>query len=266
MRQWRLIYDYPTRGVHHMAVDEALLNCIEDRPVLRLYSWHSMCLSLGYGQRSGDVDRARLTRSEWDVVRRPSGGRAILHGTDLTYGLILPAGHPIAAGGVIASYQRISRALVAGLKQLGAEICADQHAGRIHSGPVCFETPSHYEITANGRKLVGSAQLRRGSGVLQHGSLPLHGDVSQICDVLVYADEKERQLARQQVRARATTLSAVLGYAAPDWQEVADAIAAGFRECFDIDFFSDTLTFAERAAARQLAEQIYSQDDWTWRR
>ncbi len=249
-----------------MAMDEALLNCIEVVPVLRFYAWNPLCLSLGYGQRSVDVDRARLSRSGWEVVRRPSGGRAILHGTDLTYSLILPAGHPLTIGGVIASYERISRALILGLERLGAVIRADQRDDRERSGAVCFETPSHYEITANGRKLVGSAQLRRGSGVLQHGSLPLHGDISQICDVLAYPDETARELARRQVRTRALTLSEALSGSVPDWQVVAESIAAGFEECLEVDLIRDVTTPAEHKTALQIAEQIYSQDNWTWRR
>lgn len=266
MRQWRLIYDCPTPGVHNMAIDEALLTCCSGQPVLRLYAWEPFCLSLGYGQRSADVDLERLAARGWDIVRRPSGGRAILHGDELTYSVILPAGHPLTAGGVIPSYRRLSRALLAGLNRMGVAPESNTRAGRAESGPVCFEMPSHYEITAAGRKLVGSAQLRREVGVLQHGSLPLCGDIGRICDVLRYPDEMARQVAQQLVRAHATTLQAVLGGAECRWEAAAEAIAEGFAEAFAVEFERSDLSQSERQEAVRLAREVYSSSAWTFRR
>src|SRR5690606_23158977 len=98
----------------------------------------------------------------WDVVRRPTGGRAILHTDELTYSLSLPETHPIAAGGIVESYRRISTALMRALAVLGAPVSADRRDQKPASpGPVCFEVPSHYEITFGERKLIGSAQTRR---------------------------------------------------------------------------------------------------------
>ena len=265
MRQWRLIYDCPTCGPRNMAVDEAILMGGFAQPTLRVYAWEPFCLSLGYGQRSRDADLQRLSVHGWGIVRRPTGGRAILHGDELTYSLVLPVGHPLGAGSVLDSYRRISRALVTGLEYLGAQPEANQRVERVRSGAVCFETPSHYEITAQGRKLIGSAQLRRGAGILQHGSLPLTGDVARICEALDYPDEASREQRRDQVRARAITLETVLG-STISWETAADAIARGFTESFEIELVSGELTKAEQELAARLPAEVYENPDWTFRR
>lgn len=281
MRQWRLIYDYPTLGSVNMAVDMAVLAAVgaeQSPPTLRLYAWSPPCLSLGYGQKAADVDFARVAALDWNVVRRPTGGRAILHTDELTYSVALPPEDALAAGNVVESYRRISRALVAGLVRLGVSPEADQRADGIDApGPVCFETPSHYEITVGGRKLIGSAQVRRKDGVLQHGSLPLYGDLGRICDALVYPNEVEREAAKTQVRARAATLQEALSPSpSPSrrgeqdfslvWQTVADAIVRGFAETFEIDFTPGELPDEERAEAERLAAEVYGSEAYTKRR
>ena len=267
MRQWRLIYDSLTSGMWNMAVDEALLMAQGIRPTLRLYAWQPYCVSVGYGQRVDAVDAARLDAADYDLVRRPTGGRAILHAHEVTYSLILPADHPITAGGVLPSYQRISRALLAGLKILGVQTEAKAQESRVNQpGPVCFTTPSHYEVTANGRKLIGSAQLRRKAGVLQHGSLPLGGDIGAICDFLHYDSETQREKSKQQVWQRAVTLSDLLDNECVTWQQAAEAIAAGFQEVFDIVFEANGLTVSEEALAYELARTVYGNPFWTSRR
>ena len=234
-------------------------------PTLRLYNWQPACLSLGYTQRVRDVDFARVHGFAWDVVRRPTGGRAILHVDELTYSISLPQDHDLAQGDILASYQRLSVPLQHGLEKLGLHSQqAPRKKGGVN-GPVCFETPSAYEITANGRKLIGSAQVRRQGAILQHGTLPLHGDISRICDVLVYADELERDAARDMVRQRATTVEAMLGRRV-DWQTAADAMAEAFAETFDIDLEVDDLTPDESLRVEQLRGEVYGNAAWTQKR
>ncbi len=269
MRQWRLINDYSTVGAHNMAADEAIMRSVAAGaalPTLRLYGWYPPCLSLGYGQHAADVDWDRLRARRWDCVRRTTGGRAILHTDELTYSLALPLTHELAQGEVVESYREISRALLAALRLLGAQPSAEKRAQSAKSfDPVCFETPSDYEITVAGRKLVGSAQARRGGGLLQHGTLPLTGDITRICDVLVYADDAARERAMAHVAVRATTLEAALGRVV-GWSEAAEAVSQGFRETFDLTLESGDYTAAEREETLRLAEQIYGTDSWTNRR
>jgi lipoyl(octanoyl) transferase len=269
MRQWRLINDSPAVGAFNMAVDEAIMRSVaasDAPPTLRLYAWNPPCLSLGYGQRASDVDWARVASLGWDCVRRTTGGRAILHTDELTYSLSLPLTHPLASGEVVESYREISRALLAALERLGAQPRADRRAEAAKSfDPVCFETPSDYEITVDGRKLVGSAQSRRGGGLLQHGTLPLAGDITRICDGLVYPDEAARLSAKAHVAERATTLEAVLGHVV-DWAEAADAVVNGFAQTFGIDLVVSELTRSEVAEAERLTAEAYGSEAWTRRR
>lgn len=269
MRQWRLIYDMPMVGAANMAIDEALLESVaagDALPTLRLYDWDPFCLSLGYGQRLRDVDLERVSARGWGLVRRPTGGKAILHGDELTYSVALPRDHDLAQGDVVESYRRISEALLSALQHLGLHPQSEQQkAGNKDLGPVCFEVPSHYEITAGGKKLIGSAQVRRKIGILQHGTLPLQGDIARICDALIYADEVQRQIAKQQVRARATTLAAVL--AQPVTKEtVAEMLVRGFEDTFNIEFIDAELTPAEVARAEQLMDERYMRAEWIEKR
>lgn len=269
---WRLIIDPPLAGALNMAVDEALLYSIgagQALPTLRLYAWQPTCLSLGYAQPGADVDQARLQEHGWQVVRRLTGGRAILHTdqrSELTYSLTLPKEHGLAAGSILDSYRRLSAALLQAVQSIGLAANADQQldgAAKLQ-GPVCFEVPSNYEITAGGKKLIGSAQVRKHAALLQHGSLPLDGSLGQICEALHFADEATRRLAQDRVLTRATTLSAALGRPI-DWQAAADALINAAEACFDVRLERDGLNQAERAQADQLCAQRYRSDAWTFR-
>jgi lipoate-protein ligase A len=223
MRQYRLITDNPMTGARNMALDEAILHSVAARdslPTLRFYAWEPACLSIGYGQRVNDADTDHLQSAGWSLVRRPTGGKAILHADEMTYSLSLPEDHALAEGGIVESYRHISRALLAGLGRIGLSPRADRKADDAPAlGAVCFEVPSHYEITTgDGKKLLGSAQLRRKGGVLQHGSLPLYGDIGRICDVLHYDNVIEREEGRFAVRRRAATLADALDGEKLSWE------------------------------------------------
>lgn len=269
LRQWRLITTAPASGAYNMAIDSAIAVAVgagEVPPTLRLYAWDPPCLSLGYAQPFGDADAERVLQLDWDIVRRPTGGRAILHTDELTYSVAVPMNHPLAEGSVVDSYRRISMALLNALEALGAHPHADQQSSAAlrDKSPVCFETPSHYEITVDRRKLVGSAQARRGNSVLQHGTLPLYGDVSRICDVLHYPDAHARETAKLLVQQRAVTLSQVLGRQI-DWQTAADAVATAFQETFAIEMTADALTAHEHELVLEQLEAVYSNEEWTQR-
>lgn len=260
-RQWRLICDEPAIGRWNMAVDEAILDAVgagDQPPTLRLYAWQPACLSLGIGQSASDSVEAEIHARGWDIVRRPTGGRAILHIDELTYSLALPPHHSLTMLSIVDSYRQISRALMHALQILGAAPVSqrrDSEAAK-RPGPVCFETPSHYEITVGGRKLVGSAQMRRKSGLLQHGTLPLFGDVARICEVLAYDSQDELEEGKASVRNRATTLLDVLGRDVT-WAEAASAVTTGFCTIFDVDIAEGTLSEAEIEHARILEHEKY---------
>jgi lipoyl(octanoyl) transferase len=269
---WRLIVDAHLPGPQNMAIDDAIITTIgEGRalPTLRLYGWQPFCLSLGYGQRVRDVDHINMQAHGWDLVRRPTGGRAILHGDELTYSLSLPIEHPLAEGDVITSYRNISRGLMEALQHLGlsprSEKQDEEKLREAKKGAVCFEVPSHYEITAGGKKLIGSAQVRRSTAILQHGSLPLVGDVGRICEALAYEDREARDSARSIVRERATTLSEVFGNTVT-WDTAADAVIKGFQDAFGVQLVEAALSAEESEKAEVLLQDTYTNAAWTEKR
>lgn len=269
MRQWRLIVDSPMMGAYNMAVDEAIMLAVSDGkalPTLRLYDWSPLCLSLGYGQRLRDADTIRIDTAGWQIVRRPTGGKAILHGNELTYSVSIPKDHELAQGDVVESYRRISQALMQALTYLGLSPASEMQAkGNQGLGPVCFEVPSHYEITSGGKKLIGSAQVRRKDGILQHGTLPLSGDIALICDALAYSDEAVRDEAKELVRERATTLETVLGEGIA-WEIAAETVVKGFADTFDLHFEETGLSSEEITTAHELVQQRYANAEWTNKR
>jgi lipoate-protein ligase A len=254
-----------------MAVDESILEHIhreESEPTLRLYAWEPPCLSLGYAQPFRDVDVERLKSRGWDVVRRITGGRAILHTDELTYSVTGSTDEPVLAGGVLESYNRLSKALLHAVRALSlpVEVKEYENAGHASSvtNPVCFEVPSTYEITVNGKKLIGSAQARKKEGVLQHGSLPLTGDLTRICDALVFENESARQTAKERLLARATTVEAVIG-AGSDWERAAQAFVGGFEAELGIQFKHGEMSQSEIQRAEELVNEKYAHASWTER-
>ena len=271
MPQLRLIRDSNFRnGSRNMATDCAIFEAVaagRQPPTMRLYGWEPMCLSLGYGQRTRDVDMGRLRARGWQLVRRPTGGKAILHGDELTYSLCLPSNHPLAAGNPVDSYRRIGAGLASGLEGLGVIIVSELKDPRDkkETGPVCFEVASHFEITVAGRKLVGSAQMRRKAGILQHGTIPIRGDVGRICDVLSFEREEERESQWQSVRERAATLEATMA-SPPSWDDVADAIASGIERAYGYETLRQELSYEESDRMESLMTERFANPDWTAKR
>ena len=196
------------------------------------------------------MDDERLAAAGWESVRRPTGGRALLHTDELTYSIAGLESTPDLAGGVLLSYRQISRGLEAGLTHLG--LLPDPPAPAITGevdrlNPVCFEVPSAYEITVGGKKLIGSAQLRRRGSVLQHGSLPLSGDLTRVVRGLRYPDEQARRQAAERLLQHATTVEQLLGRVV-SFDEAAAALVAGFSEALGWSFSRGELTQVERSA------------------
>ena len=249
----------PAAGAFNMAVDQALFTAVQAgaAPVLRLYRWQPACLSLGRHQRAiGIYDAERARQQGIDIVRRPTGGLAVLHDAELTYAVAAPAA---PFGGPRAAYVRINKALVAALRALGA-------SAMLGSGPAthspspdavhpCFERPAPGEVTANGRKLVGSAQRVERHTVLQHGSILLAG--SQ--DDVVRLQPGGTPGVRGEV-----TLTELLGEP-PPWPRLLAAVCHGFEQAFGIRLAPSLLDSEERESVAVELER-FSSDAWTWRR
>ena len=263
---WRLLITPPADGAWNMAVDEAIATHAgrgDVPPTLRFYRWEPACVSLGRHQPLADIDLARCRGLGYDVVRRATGGRAILHTDELTYSVAGPQDNPVLAGAVLDSYLRLSQGLLAGLARLGLTVNKAPPTNRsgADAGPVCFEVPSAYEIVAGGKKLVGSAQSRRQGWVLQHGTLPLVGDVTRLVDVVAVSNEAEHVELRAGLAERAVTAEQVLGRPV-SFEEAAEALLAGFSEALGVHFTSGEITEAERETAARLVSEVYGTDGW----
>jgi len=177
----RLILDPPKAASFNMAADLTLLERAErtGNATLRFYAWKPAAVSLGWNERAGDaLDLPLLAADGIQWIRRPTGGRAVLHDTDLTYSITFPRGMTSLGGSIQQSYHVICACLMRGLRRAGIDCDAhdsvlDARLVRGETKLPCFLAPNRDEIMCQGRKLLGSAQKRTASAVLQHGSIPL---------------------------------------------------------------------------------------------
>lgn len=261
---WRLIISPPADGATHMALDYAMATYVGQGlapPTLRFYRWQPACLSLGYFQRINEsVNLAACRAAGIDLVRRPTGGRAILHAAEVTYALAVPSDYPGFGGRVLETYRTISSALLAGLHSLG--VAAQWSAGE--QGPhsaACFDTPGDYEITVAGRKLIGSAQTRTRRTILQHGSLLLSVDVPLLHQILrLPADLSASALAQRMI-----SLDEALGRTV-SFDEAAAALRSGFAQTLGIAYVQDEPSAAEWTLVEHERQRRYANDAWTFKR
>lgn len=255
-RRWRTLLTPPDSGVANMALDEALMEraAHSGEWICRIYAWAEPTVSFGRNQAAlRHYDPDRIQARGFGVVRRPTGGRAILHHREITYSVAGPVAN---AGGLHESYLLINRLLVDGLRSLGIDVTvADSRVEAMQPGPVpCFDHPSSGELVAGGRKLVGSAQWRSENALLQHGSILIDDDQGELTTLL-----------REPVAhpPPAATLTQLLG-SPPSLSDVADAIFSAVRNddpdaaplVLDPPLFEEQSRLALRFADPQ----------WTWRR
>jgi len=230
--------------------------------VLRLYRWTPPALSLGFSQPFEAADAAFCSAHGVDVVRRPTGGRAVLHHLELTYAVLAPLGAGPFTHDLQAAYAAICRALVAGLGALGvpAELSGRPEGELVKPTQAipCFVGPAAGEVVADGRKLVGSAMRRVGDSILQHGSILEGWDGALQAGCLGLPDDSG-------LRPAVVTLADLLG-AAPAAETLARAIAEGFAATFSVGLERSSLTAEERARASLLERERYGHERFTVRR
>ncbi|MFW5809312.1 MAG: lipoate--protein ligase family protein [Halanaerobium sp.] len=272
MQKWRLIENSSSNAFYNMAVDEAVMILHSQNkvpPTLRFYSWEPAALSLGYFQKAeAEIDYQRCQGEGIDLVRRLTGGRAILHDQELTYSIIIREDYKLLADSIEKSYQQISMGLVKGLQGLGipVELKAVERGKKAPAGhsAACFDAPSWYEVILDNKKLIGSAQRRKDNTILQHGSLPLKLDAAKIFKLLNYSSEQQRKKARRIFSAKSTSLKkAGCNFS---YSELEKALTEGLGEVLAIEFEKGNLTKAEKELAQQLAEEKYSSKNWTFKR
>lgn len=241
-----------------MARDVALMRRAKetDQVVFSVYGWSQPTLSLGRNQRAdGCYDRARMQEMGVDVVRRPTGGRALLHHREITYSVTAPLEFTAS---LRESYERINRILLSGLQQLGvgASVASGIGSALPPTDIPCFATPARGELVSDGRKLVGSAQWRDDGALLQHGSILIEDDQSMIRLFSIGADDREPI-------PMPATLTDALGRT-PELSEIAEMMFDSVRELEDST--AEPLDESEIFAATQREVPHFENELWTWRR
>jgi lipoate-protein ligase A len=267
---WRVIDSGPGQAGWNMAVDEAVLVMAgrgESPPTLRFFSWDAPSLSIGSFQKAGELNLTLIKEKNVPIVRRPTGGRAVLHDAELTYSLACPIPSPYLPSGLMDSYKVIGSCFLAGLSLLGvsAQLLAvsknpdRKSRPRDASHPLCFSSPSWYEVLSDGKKLIGSAQRRLKDSLLQQGSLLIKLDIDGLLSLMLI-DDDDKIRARESLLSKMTALED-LGHDIP-MERLKGALIDGFSAGMGAPFVMGGLTPDEERLALRLFEEKYSRPEW----
>lgn len=272
---WRFIQTGRCPAAENLAIDEAILQnyCAgKTPPTLRFYSWQPAAVSLGYFQNANQVVNWDFCRGERvDVVRRLTGGPAVLHDDEWAYSLVINEKEPLVPATITGSYRYFSQALLAGLKHFGVDAQMSMpQAAYSQKKPaavstVDFDSTLGYEITYRGRKLLGSAQVRKHGAILQHGSLLLNFSPERVTAAFSNEVLPSRAAKAQEVAQGTISLSAIVQKPI-SWQAVCCVMRRKFAETLAIKLVSGELTREELVLSQTLAEEKYRQAAWTLKR
>jgi lipoate-protein ligase A len=265
-RGWRFIDTGVNNAFLNMAIDEAILDVhIQGGvlPTVRVYQWDPPALSLGYNQSiEHDVDLAKCQEAGVEVVRRITGGGAVLHARELTYSIVSAVNDGIPSS-IAGSYRFLSQGLIACYKILGLDVELKPGRNKTRSA-ACFSVATLADLTYQGRKLAGSAQARRRNTLLQHGSIPIESHADLLFSLLRFSSEMSRQKARSLYNKRMLTLGEAIGKDI-DVQDLAESLREGFAHALDIRFYEDSLTEEEIRRSQELASVKYNTHQWNHR-
>ncbi|MBN2571734.1 MAG: hypothetical protein JXA68_06365 [Ignavibacteriales bacterium] len=238
---WRLINSGENSGPHNMDFDVQLTkDCREDEAYFRLYRWKPYCISLGYHQDYSDINKERSQQDNIDIVKRPTGGRAILHAEEITYSCIIPNKFGLSARQI---YEKISMSLITGLEiynpqlsQLELEKIQPDFPDLLKTdkGLLCFSTAAKNEVKFKGKKLIGSAQRRTGDFILQHGSILCGNYHKKIVNYVNLSENIINEL-RNELDNKTTDIEEILGIKV-DYEKLSKNIIEGFEKYWEIKF------------------------------
>jgi lipoate-protein ligase A len=268
--EWRLLLSGAADGARNMAVDEAIFRARAEGlapPTLRLYRWLPPAVSLGRFQALDErIDVAAVAARGYGLVRRPTGGRAILHADELTYSVVVREADISGGEALMTSYREISRGIEAGLGYLGVDAALGTEAdggGRGGGLPtICFAKAARCDLVSEGRKVVGSAQTRSRGVILQHGSIPLTIDLDDLLAVLPGPTDRPLEERRRKVREAAVGVSELVGRSVI-FDELAGAIRLGFARALGVVLRAGELLPEEVRWAEELTASKYGAREWT---
>ncbi|RLQ98258.1 lipoate--protein ligase family protein [Falsibacillus albus] len=273
---WRFIDSGNCSPSFNMALDEALLDWHSEGkipPTIRFYGWDPATLSIGYFQKvEKEINMDAVKEHGLGFVRRPTGGRGVLHDEELTYSVIVSEEHPEMPKTVTEAYRVISEGILKGFHGLGLEAYfavprTDEERSSLKNprSAVCFDAPSWYELVVEGRKVAGSAQTRQKGVILQHGSILLDLDEDKLFSLFKYPSDRVKERMQKAFKNKAVAINAI----SPKRINLSEAKAAfkkGFEEGLNIELQPYELSDEEIQYVKKIAQDRYENDEWNFRR
>jgi lipoyl(octanoyl) transferase len=274
IEKWKFIDSGNCSPAFNMALDEALLEWHSKGkidPVIRFYGWDPATLSIGYFQKAKkEINFDKLNEYGLGFVRRPTGGRGVLHDQELTYSVIVSEEHPEMPQSVTEAYRIISQGILQGFINLGLdayfaipETEAEKAGLKDPRSSVCFDAPSWYELVVEGRKVAGSAQTRQKGVILQHGSILLDIDEDMLFDCFNFKSERIRNRMQEKFKGKAVAINELRSPISIE--DAKAAFKSGFEKGLNIELEPYTLTDEQLDEVQKLAEK-YESDEWNFKR
>jgi lipoate-protein ligase A len=267
LENWRILPFKFFNAFENMAIDEALFRVLQERggpPILRFYGWRRPTLSIGYFQNAGqEVNLQQCQEYGMDVIRRPTGGKAVLHDRELTYSVVSREVPPFFSTDLIGNYQAICSCLIRSFAEVGIEVGMAKdyrHDGDKQMGSICFACPAPFELLSRGRKICGSAQVRSRGCFLQHGSILLDFDAEKNCRFLLSSatqkDDRSDHLKRKVTSVHGETGEVITPEA------FSGIVQRAFETAWNIRFIKGGLTPEEEMLKNDLLEKKYTNPSW----
>lgn len=275
MENWTYIDSGKQEPAYNMALDEKLMDWHREGlipPTVRFYEWNPATLSIGYFQRvERDIDLEGVAAHQVGFVRRPTGGRAVLHDDELTYSVIVREDHPEMPHSVTDAYRVISQGLLEGFRAMGLQADfsipeTEQEKSDLRNprSAVCFDASSWYEMVVNQRKIAGSAQTRQRGVILQHGSIIRSLQEDQLFDMFKFPSRRVRERMQQGFKKKATPINELIS-PMPENEKMKQLFKAGFEEALNIRLEAYTLSAGQLEEVQKLADDKYKKDEWNYK-
>ncbi|MBM7650453.1 lipoate-protein ligase A [Bacillus ectoiniformans] len=273
---WKFIDSGKCSPAYNMAMDEALLEWHSKGlipPVIRFYGWEPAALSIGYFQKAEkEIDFEAVKHHKLGFVRRPTGGRGVLHEHELTYSVIVSEDHPEMPASVTEAYRVISEGILKGFHHLGLEAYfaiprteEEKSSLKNPRSSVCFDAPSWYELVVEGRKVAGSAQTRQKGVILQHGSILLDLDEDKLFSLFKYSNERVKERMQKAFKSKAVAMNEISPV--PITLDMArTAFKKGFEDGLNIELEPLSLSDEQNAYVEKLMRERYETDEWNYKR